>query len=285
MTVNSSRHIAFRDDKLFWWCPQRTYWERFLERLSDEFYTPTSVGIHQQLRNNAFYPTYDPFNADALRALHEVDETYRTRILAYSVSARRVAFLHERREFARQLVDELDERLTQGRIRRMTAFTGGVQIVWQKTVWHGGVQCFGLTHALGNGNEGYAQISLSEVLLDDEIRLRDTVAHEFCHVAEMLIHRTKTEHGVIWWLWARGCEEKMAYRGIEIDEPARWLENFEYIWTCTGRCGQEIGSHFSVLSNVVEYTCTNCGGAMVRTNPVPRIPFQRADWIDYEVEV
>lgn len=280
MTVNSSRHIAFRDDKLFWWCPQRTYWERFLERLSDEFYTPTSVGIHQQLRNNAFYPTYDPFNADALRALHEVDETYRTRILAYSVSARRVAFLHERTEFARQLVDELDDRLTQGRIRRMTACSGGIKIFWQGRLFNDGKEYYGWTLAGGYEDQAYAEISLSAVRLDDEIRLRDTVAHEFCHVAATLLHRTREEHGLVWYLWARICEEAMAGRGIKVAHFEVYPENYEYIWTCTGICGLEIGYHTFESHDFINYPCRNCGGMMVQTNPVPRAAVRRDYWID-----
>lgn len=163
-----------------------------------DFYEPAPVGIHQRLRRKAFRPVFcgDPPEWDEPPYIDEGKELNRSRRLAYSMATRRTTFLTQREQLARELIDELDERVTKGRIREMTAQTGGVQITWNERLWHGADEAFGLTRAIRYGNEGFAQIWLSEVGLDDETRLVNTVAHEFCHVAARLLHAPKEDHGI-----------------------------------------------------------------------------------------
>lgn len=96
------------------------------------------------------------------------------------------------------------------------------------------------------------------------------MAHEFCHLADFLISKTKGRpHGRSFWAWAQKCNDAFKERGIKITQDYEFAEGFQYIWMCSNPlCGVEIGRYSKSL-DVEKVVCGQCGGKFVLTYPAP----------------
>jgi len=194
-----------------------------------------------------------------------VDPLDKVRTQAYRDARRAADFNVEKVYQAKEFVRELDKKLTGGQISDMTACTGGVKILWKKrlTTTAGQADC-------KRGLYPSATIELSDKLVDDRKRPLNTVAHEFCHVANILIGGDYS-HGSGFKKWGEKCEVAFKDLGIKVTTTHDYRSKFEYIWTCTNQeCGEEVGYHSKELDPQKD-GCRRCGDVLVQTNPVARV--------------
>jgi hypothetical protein len=115
------------------------------------------------------------------------------------------SFQEQRQQLATDFLEQLDQTITEGKIAELSLTTGGIKIEWSKKLnstagranWKRQVTT--KKHSDGtidNEQKHYASIELAEKVIDDEHRLINTLAHEFCHLATFMISEVKNNpHG------------------------------------------------------------------------------------------
>ncbi|KAI5925629.1 SprT-like family-domain-containing protein [Camillea tinctor] len=215
------------------------------------------------------------------------------------------AFEAIKESLARDFLQELDERITNGRLAQMTEATGGLRIVWSNTLlttagrahW----KCKTVTTTTSSRNKGalgtdgvptatnastttatatttttttqhqhQAFIELASKVLANRADLLNTVAHEFCHLAVFMLDggKPKSAHGPEFKAWGRRCGAAFADRGIEVTTKHSYEIEYKYIWRCDG-CTGEVKRH-SKSVDTVRQRCGVCRGVLVQVKPVPR---------------
>ncbi|KAK3347479.1 SprT-like family-domain-containing protein [Neurospora tetraspora] len=135
-------------------------------------------------------------------------------LLARESRLARQAFDAHKHSLATHFLALLDARLTSSRLSALTASTGGIKLVWSKT----------LNTTAGRANwkkesittrpsseqdankevKHHASIELATKVLSTPERLFNTLAHEFCHLAVFMIDGVTTRpHGAEFKAWAR----------------------------------------------------------------------------------
>lgn len=106
---------------------------------------------------------------------------------------------------AETFLAEIDREVTGGHIAELSRTTGGVKLIWSKKL----VSTAGRAHwkrikpktggssdDFGASEQHYASIELAEKVIDNENRLKNVIAHEFCHLANFMISDVKDNpHG------------------------------------------------------------------------------------------
>ena len=172
---------------------------------------------------------------------------------------RKAAFEAARDGIARRLLSDLDANVTGGKLGNMAASTGGVRVVWSKTLRStAGRACWRRTVSkgvvggagssspdveddiervvVGHGEKSvpvtgakakeakakgvtvqhYASVELASKIVDDEERLVNTLAHEFCHLANFMVSGVRDRpHGVEFKAWAWRVEGFLRGKGRE----------------------------------------------------------------------
>lgn len=118
---------------------------------------------------------------------------------------KRKTFDYVKHQLASKLLAELDEKICHNKLSIATAQSGGVKIIWSKT----------LTKTAGRANwrktnvhpdapkvTTFANIELAEKIVDSPERLVNTLAHEFCHLANYEVSSELADaHGKSWRNW------------------------------------------------------------------------------------
>ena len=138
-----------------------------------------------------------------------------------AVAAKR-KFDAEKEKLAHDLLQELDERVADGQLACLSRSTGGVKISWSKNLrstagranWRRTVvskasldtQPAAATVGVEKGGvrevQHHASIELAEKIIDNEERLVNTLAHEFCHLANFMVSGIRDRpHGVEFKSW------------------------------------------------------------------------------------
>lgn len=192
------------------------------------------------------------------------------------VQARR-DFQDSKHARARDFLDELDAKITHGRLAEITAQTGGVKIEWSKKLnttagrasWK---RKRASTSKAGDSPPIYvhtASIELAEKIIDDEARLLNTLAHEFCHLANFMISEVKDRpHGKEFKEWAAKVSRTFKAQNIVVTTKHDYEIDFKYIWQCSG-CGIEYKRHSKSI-DPLKQSCGGCKQKLVQTKPVPR---------------
>ncbi|CAK1359120.1 unnamed protein product [Cercospora beticola] len=194
---------------------------------------------------------------------------------------------------AESFLQELDQTITQGRIAALSASTGGVQIIWSKT----------LNSTAGRANwrrettkshpsstnkdptkptstttthKHFATIELASKVLtyspQAETQLLNVLAHEFCHLANFMISGIKDQpHGASFKSWGRKCSQAFKDRGIEVTTKHSYEIEYKYVWKCVeeDECGMEFKRHSKSI-DPKRHRCGGCKGNLVQVKPVPR---------------
>lgn len=193
----------------------------------------------------------------------------------------RKAFALSKHELATSFLHELDEKITSGQVLKLTESTGGVTIIWSKTLqttagranWRREARY----SARNVNSEGppkpiyrhFASIELAEKVIDDEDRLLNVIAHEFCHLANFMISGIKNNpHGKEFQAWGAKCTEIFAHRGVEVTTKHSYAIDYKYIWICT-ECAREFKRHSKSI-DPARHTCGVCKSKLIQTKPVPR---------------
>lgn len=194
------------------------------------------------------------------------------------------AFSTAKHTIASDFLAEIDSKITSGQIAQLSASTGGVQIIWSKK----------LTTTAGRANwrretikhtpltlnpqetttlkyRHYASIELAEKVIDDEPRLLNVLAHEFCHLANFMISNIKTNpHGKEFKIWATKCTSEFAHRGIEVTTKHSYEIDYKYVWECTEQTCKTLFKRHSKSIDTLRHRCGACKGVLVQIKPVPR---------------
>ncbi|KZZ96917.1 sprT family metallopeptidase [Ascosphaera apis ARSEF 7405] len=217
--------------------------------------------------------------------------------------AKKRAFDESKDALARALLETLDELVTHGQIQDLAASEGGVHITWSKTLnktagranWKRVVvrnsnQTGSESDLSGNLLENQkssekagsrtvkhiASIELAEKIIDCEERLYNTLAHEFCHLANFMISRVvDNPHGESFRCWAAKCMAALAKHptyapfNVTITTRHSYKIDYKYVWSCSG-CALEYGRH----SKSIDPTKVRCGrcktGVLTQIKPKPR---------------
>jgi predicted SprT family Zn-dependent metalloprotease len=234
------------------------------------------------------------------------------------------AFESTRHTTAQALLTHLDTHITSGKLSRLSASTGGVQILWSKN----------LRSTAGRANwrrtvtkpstkpgqeedikasivQHYATIELAEKVIDSDPRLVNTLAHEFCHLANFMVSGVRDQpHGASFKAWADKVTTHLRstpnlpqlYRAVEVTTKHSYAINHKYLWVCAGRqsapprgsaqeaaraflaleedddpgCGTEYGRHSKSI-DPEKHRCGKCKGLLVQVRPQPKKIVRRAE--------
>lgn len=202
------------------------------------------------------------------------------------------AFEQAKHDIAAQFLRELDATITQGRIAELAESTGGVKLVWSNKLnttagranWKR--ETVRATKADGTKvvvrQNHHASIELAEKVIDDEHRLLNVLAHEFCHLANFMISGiTNNPHGKEFKVWAARCSREFGARGIEVTTKHSYDIDFKYIWECIA-CATEYKRHSRSI-DPKRHRCGNpaCKGELKQTKPTPRAGTGKAS--EYQV--
>ncbi|OAA73749.1 hypothetical protein ISF_00650 [Cordyceps fumosorosea ARSEF 2679] len=193
--------------------------------------------------------------------------------------ANKMSFEAAKSTLAVQFLKELDHQVTDGKITQLSESTGGVKIEWSKTLnttagranWKKET----VRTAPSDGTDAivtynhYASIELAEKVIDDESRLLNVLAHEFCHLANFMISGiTNNPHGKGFKHWAAKCSRAFSSRGIKVTTKHSYEIDFKYVWQCGG-CSCNYKRHSKSI-NPEKHRCSGCHGKLVQIKPVPR---------------
>ncbi|KAI9752682.1 MAG: hypothetical protein M4579_005520, partial [Chaenotheca gracillima] len=174
-------------------------------------------------------------------------------------------------------LQELDEKITQGEVGRLAASTGGIKLVWSKKLnttagranWKREVIRTKNGDVSNVTHRHVAMIELAEKVIDDEDRLVNVIAHEYCHLATFMIDGVKNNpHGQHFKQWAKKCSQAFHSRSIHVTTKHTYTIAYKYIWTCVA-CSMEFKRHSKSI-DPARHTCGGCKSKLVQTQPVPR---------------
>ncbi|KAM0243877.1 hypothetical protein ACHAP5_006829 [Fusarium lateritium] len=190
------------------------------------------------------------------------------------------SFAARKHALAENFLAELDREITQGKIAELAETTGGVKLVWTKSLnttagranWRRETS---RTTRKADGVElsvsykHHASIELAEKVIDDEHRLLNVMAHEFCHLANFMVSGITTNpHGREFKSWAAKCSAAFGDRGIEVTTKHSYDIDFKYVWECD-ECGTEFKRHSRSI-DPQRHRCGSCKGLLKQTRPTPR---------------
>jgi predicted SprT family Zn-dependent metalloprotease len=203
-------------------------------------------------------------------------------------AARKKAMLERKKSFdnkkaglAEEFLKHLDGRASDGQVQKMAEGTGGIKVIWSKT----------LNTTAGRANwkrvkmeprgssdelkiQHHASIELAEKIIDSEDRLLNTLAHEYCHLANFMISGIRDNpHGASFKEWGRKCmaalKDHPVYGGrVEITTKHSYKIDYKYVWICVD-CGYEYGRHSKSI-DPTKARCGRCKGLLQQIKPKPR---------------
>lgn len=199
------------------------------------------------------------------------------------------AFELAKRGIADRFLLELDDVMCQGRIGELAASTGGVKIIWSRKLnttagranWKRealkpSTIDFNADTSSSSSYRHYASIELAEKVIDDEHRLLNVLAHEFCHLTNFMITNMKTNpHGKEFKAWASKCSQAFGSRGIQVTTKHSYEIEYKYIWECDN-CGLQYKRHSRSI-DPVKHRCGTCKALLVQIKPVPRVCSSNVD--------
>lgn len=194
-------------------------------------------------------------------------------------------FSQMKHELAESFLKELDHLITGGQIAEMAASTGGIKIVWSKKLnttagranWRRETDRSQSWGSMGSDYDKiqsvvyrhHATIELAEKVIDDEHRLINVLAHEYCHLANFMISGIKNNpHGKEFKVWAAKVSSQFAHRDVEVTTKHTYAIDYKYVWECSN-CGSEYKRHSKSI-DPARHKCGFCISTLVQTKPVPR---------------
>lgn len=188
-------------------------------------------------------------------------------------------FDSSKHDVAAKFVGELDSRITEGKIAELSESTGGVKLVWSKTLNTTAGRANWRRETIRTKNEDGAEVSvqykhhasieLAEKVIDNEDRLLNVLAHEFCHLANFMVSGiTKNPHGKEFKAWATKASRAFGDRGVVVTTKHTYEIDFKYIWECA-ECSAEYKRHSRSI-NPQKHRCGTCKGMLKQTKPTPR---------------
>jgi predicted SprT family Zn-dependent metalloprotease len=191
-------------------------------------------------------------------------------------------FAMKKNDIAETFLRELDENITDGKVSNMATSTGGIKIIWSKKLnttagranWKRETMRSTIIGADDKPETNityrhYASIELAEKVINDEERLLNVIAHEFCHLANFMVSGIRNNpHGKEFKTWAAKCSQQFGDRGIHVTTKHSYDIDYKYVWECTN-CGIEFKRHSKSI-DPSKHQCGSCKSKLVQIKPVPR---------------
>ncbi|KAL8774994.1 MAG: hypothetical protein Q9209_000473 [Squamulea sp. 1 TL-2023] len=192
---------------------------------------------------------------------------------------KRKTFNEKKYGLATAFLKELDQTIVNGQIAKLTEPTGGVRLLWSKKLqstagranWRReairtkGVEVQGSTTEYRH----HASIELAEKVIDNEDRLINVIAHEYCHLLNFIISNIKDNpHGREFKTWAKKCSTAFAHRGVNVTTTHVYEISYKYIWACS-KCEIEYKRHSKSI-DPTRHSCGKCHEKLVQVKPTPR---------------
>jgi predicted SprT family Zn-dependent metalloprotease len=204
----------------------------------------------------------------------------------------RQAFEATKYDLAASFLKELDDTITQGKLAELAASTGGVKINWTNKLNTSAGRAHWKRETIRSrpdtqgqpGHIHHASIDVAEKVIDDEHRLLNVIAHEFCHLANFMISGvTGNPHGKEFKSWASKCSQAFAGRGIDVTTKHSYDIAFKYIWQCTS-CQCEYKRHSKSI-DPERHRCGKCAAPLRQTKPTPRVGAKAGKISEYQMFV
>ncbi|EXJ85787.1 hypothetical protein A1O1_06155 [Capronia coronata CBS 617.96] len=235
-----------------------------------------------------------------------------------AAAARKKEFDARKGQMAMDLLRELDTHVAGSRLAELSSSTGGVKIIWSKTLrstagranWKRTVTKTSGSPVKGAEDENraaagpgvqiqhFASIELAEKIIDRDERLVNTLAHEFCHLANFMVSNVRDQpHGPSFKQWAARVTSHLrqstgvpVWRQVQVTTKHSYTIDHKYLWVCAGRdrtpvmdflnlspgavgvgagCGAEYGRHSRSI-DPDKHRCGKCKGKLVQVRPKPR---------------
>ncbi|KAF2121928.1 SprT-like family-domain-containing protein, partial [Lophiotrema nucula] len=214
------------------------------------------------------------------------------------IRAQRKAFAASKHVLAESFLTDLDQKITNGEITRLSASTGGIKLLWSKTLktTAGRANWRRETLRIKTGPaptdvkpevRHHCSIELAEKVIDDEERLYNVLAHEYCHLTTFMISNIRTNpHGKEFRSWASKVSEAFKDKSVEVTTKHSYAIEYKYVWECVN-CSYEFKRH-SKSVDPTRHSCGKCQGKLVQTKPVPRggkTPGKARERSEYQVFV
>jgi predicted SprT family Zn-dependent metalloprotease len=198
------------------------------------------------------------------------------------IRTQRKAFADCKHDIAAAFLLELDSTIASGRIAALSASTGGIQLIWSKTLkttagranWRREViriktSASGAAPAFRTETRHHCSIELAAKVIDDEGRLYNVLAHEFCHLLTFMISEVRNNpHGAEFKSWGAQVSAAFADKGVEVTTKHSYAIEYKFVWECV-ECGYEFKRH-SRSVDTERHSCGKCKGRLVQTKPAPR---------------
>lgn len=199
---------------------------------------------------------------------------------AKALKQARKTFEEIKEETAIAFLESLDKEITNGKLAELSASTGGIKVIWSKTLnttagranWKRSIV---KKKGIGTSNElvvshHYAYIELALKVITTKERLLNVLAHEFCHLANFMISGvTGNPHGKSFKAWAAKVTAKFGKsHGIEVTTRHSYEIDFRYIWECS-ECATPYRRHSKSI-DPAKQRCGNCRGVLIQIKPIPR---------------
>ena len=194
---------------------------------------------------------------------------------------KRRLFNDRKHGIATSFLAEVDEIISGSQVAKLAESTGGIKIIWSKklssTAGRANWRREAIRHRSLDGtvstntHHHHAVIELAEKVIDDEHRLINVIAHEYCHLANFMISGIKDNpHGKEFKQWAAKCTKAFKDRGVEVTTKHSYDISYKYIWVCTeASCGIEYKRHSKSI-DPAKHTCGACKSKLLQIQPAPR---------------
>lgn len=180
-----------------------------------------------------------------------------------------------RQSLAEKFLLELDSKIANGQVTKLSESTGGVKIRWTKTLHTTAGRANWRREAVRTKPDDvtvdekyrhHASIELAEKVVGDENRLLNVLAHEFCHLATFMISGVTTNpHGKEFKSWASKCSAVFSCRGVQVTTKHSYEIEFKYKWGCV-KCGMEYQRHSKSI-DTQRHRCGSCKGSLEQIRP------------------
>jgi predicted SprT family Zn-dependent metalloprotease len=197
------------------------------------------------------------------------------------IREQRKAFSETKHAIAEAFLLELDTTIASGRIQELSKSTGGIKLVWSKTLkttagranWRREqirVRTGPLPTDTRTEIRHHCSIELAEKVIDDEERLYNVLAHEFCHLTTFMISEVRNNpHGAEFKSWGRKATAAFGTsKGVEVTTKHSYQIEYKYVWECI-TCGYEFKRHSKSI-DPARHSCGKCKGRLAQTKPKPR---------------
>ncbi|PXF43152.1 HMG box-containing protein [Gracilariopsis chorda] len=167
-------------------------------------------------------------------------------------------FLKTRERCAEKLLQILDHEVLNGALTREKGNSvSGVTLAWNSRLY----KTAGVTYMKKKASTGErkAAIELSMKVVDEPVRLYNTLAHEMCHAATWIIDNcAKPPHGSVFKSWAKRFHEWDS--SLKITTCHDYAIRYKYNYQCV-KCTTTYGRHSKSI-DTTKKVCGRCRGTL-----------------------